>query len=447
MKIKDIIKIIDGKLLNLSRDLSVNVNEFVFDSRLIKENDVFIAINKGNNYIKDIIDIAGLIITEQNIKLETKTPIVKVNNIIDAIGELAKNIRKKHLNIPLIAITGSIGKTTTKELLSNMLDKKYNVLKNIGNENNHIGLPKTLLKLNEKYDVIVTEMGMNHLNEIDYLSKIALPDIAIITKIGTSHIGNLKTKKNIYKAKMEIINGMNKGILIVNSDDKYLKKIKNSDKYNVNKVGLNNSDLKITYLKEYNDKITFCLIHDNIKYHFIFNVPNISLINNVILAIKAAMILNVDMDDIVHTVKEYTSCFGRMNIIKLYNDNILIDDCYNASYESVIGSLEYIKKQSKNKIIILGDILELGNQSVKIHKKIGKKLSKIKNKEILLVGNHTKIIKKYIKKAYHFLNASELIQYLTPKISEFKNTVILIKGSNGINLKLVKDKFDKQSNI
>ena len=217
MKLEKIREIVNGQL-NHFKD--IDISSIKANSKEIKPNDLFIAINSGHNYINEAIENgASALIVEKDIDFDI--PLIKVESTIIALGKLAKYIRNSY-NIPLIAITGSTGKTTTKELISLILSSKYKILKSEKNKNNHIGLPLTLLKLDDTYDIAVVELGMNHFKEIDYLSNICKPNYAVITNIGSAHIGNLGSKENILKAKCEILNGMDNGYLIINNNDKYI---------------------------------------------------------------------------------------------------------------------------------------------------------------------------------------------------------------------------------
>ena len=184
MNLNEIIKITKGKLIS-GEITNKSLGKLCVDSRKIEQNDIFVAIKgenvDGNNYIEDIIDISSLIITTKNIKYSSKTPIIKVKNAYKAITKIGKYNRTKHINKPLIAITGSVGKTTTKELISQILNTEYNVLKTEGNKNNELGVPLMLSQINNNHEIIVLELGMNHRNEIKRLTKICKPDIAIIT--------------------------------------------------------------------------------------------------------------------------------------------------------------------------------------------------------------------------------------------------------------------------
>lgn len=390
-------------------------NKIKTNSKEIEEGDLFLAINSGHNYIEEAINNgSSCIISEKELD---NVPNIKIDNSIEALGKIGNLIRNKY-KIPFIAVTGSVGKTTTKELISLILGTKYNVLKSEKNHNNNIGLPMTLLNLNEKYDVIVTELGMNHFGEISYLSKICNPDYAVITNIGSAHIGNLGSKKNIMKAKLEILDGMNDGYLLINKKDKYLKNIKYKNIIKVDDKLLNVKNIK------YNDNIEFDI--DNI--HFMFKSYK-HILPDLFIAIKIGLIFGIDLKTMSEVIKEYNGIDGRLNIIK--NKYTIIDDSYNSSFESLVGGLNLLKG-NELKFIVLGDMLELGKYSKIYHKKINKYLKKIKNKKVLLLGEYTKNIK-----GIHFDTIEEIIIYLKENIKD--DCIIYLKGSRKMNLDKIKN--------
>ena len=243
MTLQEILKVTKGHIIS-GEKTNKELGKICIDSRTIEKNDIFVAL-KGNKidsniFIKDIINKASAIITKKRIKYNSKTPIIKVRNPKKSIIKIGKYNRKKFIDKPLIAITGSVGKTTTKDLIGDIFKTKYNILKSNKNNNNILGMSLTLSKINEKHDIIILELGMNHLKEIEKMSKICKPSTAIITNIGTSHIGILKTQENILKAKMEITKHLKKGNLIVNGNDFFLNKIKETKKYSVLKTNQDN---------------------------------------------------------------------------------------------------------------------------------------------------------------------------------------------------------------
>lgn len=430
MTIKEILKITHGKIIS-GEYKNKEVGKICIDSRIIIPNDIFIALkgNKTNgyNYIKDVIEIASVIITNKKIKLKSKTPIIKVRNTKQALKKIGIYNRKKYIDKPVIAITGSVGKTTTKELITEIFKTKYNVLATSGNMNNEIGVPITLSQINKNHDIIILELGMNHLKEIEKLSKMCKPQTAIITNIGTSHIGNLKTQENILKAKLEITKYLNHGNLIVNGSDFYLNKIKENKKYSLIKT----SERNVNNIYK-NDKLYFDINIKNKTYKIEFNIPNKYLIENILLAIKVSTIYQIPVNNIITAINNFKAPQKRSNIIKLNNNITLIDDCYNASLESIISSLSMLEN-NENNIIILGDVLELGKHTEKIHKKIEEELKKLPNIEVITIGNNTKII----ELGTHFDNNSELINYL--KTKNLNNKTVLIKGSRNMHLEEIKE--------
>jgi len=434
MTLLELIKITKGKIISGEKQ-NKELGKICIDSRIIEKNDIFIAIKgnntDGNNYIKDVINNASVIITTKKIKMNHKTPIIKVKNIKKAIIKIGKCNRKKYISKPLIAITGSVGKTTTKELISEIFKTKYNILKTKGNYNNDIGVPLMLSQITDKHDIIILELGMNHLKEIKRLSKICKPTTSIITNIGTSHIGNLKTQKNILKAKLEIIKGMKNGILIVNGSDKYLGKIRNNKNYNILKTNQKNVNNIII-----NDKLNFNIIINNKTKTIKFDIPNKYLIENILLAIEVSKLYQIPVNNIIKQINNFKPLNKRSNIINLKNNITLIDDCYNASLESIKSSLSLLENINKEKIAIIGDVLELGAHSKKIHKQIEQELLKIKNLNIITVGKNTKVI----KSGTHFNTNNEVINYL--KTKNLSNKAILIKGSRGMHLEEIKEFID-----
>jgi len=427
MTLDEIIYIVKG---NTKLESNKKINNICIDTRKIKKGDIYIALKgkkyDGHNYIKDAIKKGAIAcIGEKDIKVEKY---IKVNSTYESLFLLGNYFRRKY-NIPLIAITGSNGKTTTKELIVHILKSKYNILYNKESKNNIIGISNTLFKLNKKYNLIVMELGSNHIGEISYLSKMCNPNTSIITNIGSSHLGYFKTKKNIFKEKTSIIDGMIDNNIIINGDDKYLKKL------NYYKCGLNkNNDLIAYNIYEYENYITFNINIDK-EYKIVFNNPGKHFINDILLAIKVCMDYNIKIEEIIKRINSFKLVNKRMNIIR-NKSNVIINDCYNSSYESIKAGLNYIKKINKDKILIIGDILELGKYSNKIHKKINKLLMGFENTKIYTVGKYTKSIN-----GINFNNSNELLNHL--KEIKIDNSYIYIKGSRGMNLDIVSDYFIK----
>lgn len=411
-----------GEIISLLTGTESNdvtkINNITIDTRTLEPGDIFIAIKgknyDGNDYIEEAFSKGAILcITERDYPNTIKM------NGIDAIFKIGRYIKNKY-DIPLIAITGSNGKTTTKELLYHVLSSKYKVLKNDNNYNNIIGVSQTLFKLDDTYELVVMELGTNKIGEISKLSRLCSPDLSIITNIGTSHLEFFNDTKTIFKEKYSIIDGMKIPRLIVNGDSKYLNKL---NKY---KCGIKlNNDLVAYNINTYDTYLTFNIFIEK-EYLVRFNNPCRHFINDILLVIKASLDYNIDINTIIDKIGTFNMIDKRFNI-EYINNTLIINDCYNSSYESVIGGINYLKTLKGKKLLILGDILELGKYSKRIHKKINFKLKFLRNKDIITVGKY-----QYIK-GKHYNKSSEV------NIDIDKYDIIYIKGSRRINLDIVYD--------
>ncbi len=421
MNIHRLSKIVNGKIV------TKNKKDIVFkaciDSRELIEGGIFIIIGDVYKYKEDILKKASVVIGEYS--LGKKVGFIKVEDSIQALKDLAKyNLDKNKLKV--IAITGSNGKTTLKELVSCVLKTKYKVLKNKGNENNLIGVSKTLLRLDDSYDYCVLELGMNHKNEISELSLLVKPYYALITNIGTAHIGNLKSKKNIFQAKMEILDGMDINNIIVNGDDKYLKHLKCLKVGN----GLFN-DLKIQKIKLDLQTTSFACKIKNKKYNVLFSYGGLHYPDLIGMALLLGLELDISLEEGIKAIQNFSIVGSRLEIINLNNNNYLINDCYNASYESFMNVISLSRTTKQKKLFIIGDILEAGEYSNSIHLKIMKELKKIKNTEVWIVGECFNKYKNILKNSYSY-SKEEIINKLST--DNLKDTIIIVKASHKFNL-------------
>ena len=240
MKVRDILNITKGKLIIGNENLECE--NFSKDTRTIENGDIYIGIKgetfDGSQFWSQALDNGAEAVIIENIEIDQKQlekysnkTIIKVENTLEALYEIAKYKRSLY-NIPVIAVTGSVGKTSTKDIIASVVSTKYKTLKTEGNNNNNIGLPLTILKLKD-HEALVIEMGMNHFREISLLTSIAKPTLAVITNIGTSHIGNLGSRENILKAKLEILEGMNQPKIIINNDNDLLHKWQEENRDNI----------------------------------------------------------------------------------------------------------------------------------------------------------------------------------------------------------------------
>ena len=311
----------------ISRGTASTVEKFCSDTRIIEKNDLFISLKSetadGITYIKEALENGAMgVITEYNIPEEIVNKynnklILKVKNITDSIQKIAKYKRTLY-DIPIVAVTGSVGKTSTKDIIASVVGKKYNVTKTKGNYNNHIGVPLTILSWNENTEAAVVEMGMNHFGEIELLTNIVKPTIAIITNIGTAHIGILGSRENILKAKMEILDGLTpNGCIILNNDNDLLNKC-DIKKYRKITYGIENSSNYVAYDIARNETYTEYKIKINDKEEKVYvPVPGDHFIYNSLCAIAVGKKLNIETDKIIEGIKTFEITGKRNEILEI----------------------------------------------------------------------------------------------------------------------------------
>ena len=440
MKVEEIQSLLRGILIQ-GKITNQKIYNISIDSRTLKKGEAFICfIGKrldGHQYIDEAVKKkASVIIVSKMVSIETDIPILLVDNTNDAYQTLARH-HKEQIEPSVVAITGSVGKTTTKELIARFLSQKYSVLKSEGNFNNHIGVPMTMLKLKPKHEVLVLEMGMNHQGEIARLSMLAKPNVAVITNIGTSHIGYLKTKKNIFKAKMEITEGMNHGNLVVNGNDHYLKKVKATNKYDVTFV---NQDTFHTQIKYEKDGIELVLRVQKQVYHVSLPYCAVHLLDNIFLALQVGLMYHVRMEDMIE-VLNHTSfqLKGRLEHISINSHQTLINDTYNASLESSCAALAYLKTLPGSKCMIFGDILELGKKGKKIHRKLARIFQKEEEIDFVLIGNEVKVMRKKLKHSLFFNTIEEYIDDIEKHPLQYD--YILLKASHNMHFEKLIEKL------
>lgn len=420
------------------------VSWITIDSRDVKKNSIFVAIkgenHDGHSFVKDVIKngINAVVINEDRLAEFdfVNNTIVTVKDTGKAYGELA-NIWRKKLDAKVVSLTGSNGKTTTKDILHVLLSEKYKVHSTYSNNNNHIGVPLTILSA-RNCDVLILEHGTNHFGEIDYTAKIAEPDYAMITNIGNSHLEFLENKQGVYKEKkalFEVANN-NKGILIVNNDDPVIKR-RNKDAVNKLTYGFKDDvDVKgeiLGYTKGSMPIVSVKYKNKSIEA----KVPLYGIANakNLLAACAVALKLGLTKKELLTGIEKLKAPKGRLAVTD-YKGYAVIDDTYNANPESMKNALDVLQKYNKyeRKIIVLGDMFELGDDAVKMHEELAKPLNKCKPGEVLLTGKLMKHLGKadITGKVKHFANRNKLSAALS-KI-EKENTVFLFKGSRGMKM-------------
>ncbi|MDQ0149298.1 UDP-N-acetylmuramoyl-tripeptide--D-alanyl-D-alanine ligase [Eubacterium multiforme] len=411
-------------------------NELSTDTRNINNGNVFLALKgenfNGNKYIKEAFNKGASIAIVDEIlfdKEDINGVVIKVKDGKKALLDIAKGYREK-LGIKVVGITGSTGKTSTKDLVSAFLSGKYKVFKTKGNFNNEIGLPLMVLKLDSSIDVAVLEMGMSNFNEIHNLASCAKPDIAMITNIGVSHIENLKTRENILKAKMEITDFFTKdSTLIINAEDDMLQKISNKE-YEIIKIGYNESyDYYGSNIELTKDTTSFDFNYKGEKHRITLPMVGAHNVLNALLGIGAAFKLGLTVDEILEGLKNIEATSMRLEFIE--GDKIeIINDCYNASPDSMKAALDVLNSRSGRKIAILGTMRELGEEASRCHREVGE-YAKDKIDMLITCGEFKEEFKEgFEKEEIKLYNTKvNLINDLNSIIKPFD--VILVKASRG----------------
>ena len=456
MNISDILNVTKGKLIIGKKDYECE--NFSKDTRTIQKGDIYIGIKgekfDGNQFWKQALDngaeaviIQDIEIMENELEKYSNKTIIKVDDTLEALYKIARYKRSLY-NIPVVAVTGSVGKTSTKDIIASVVSTKYKTLKTEGNNNNNIGLPFTILRLKD-HEAIVIEMGMNHFGEISLLTSIAKPTLAVITNIGTSHIGNLGSRENILKAKLEILEGMKIPKVIINNDNDLLHKWyeENKNKIEIHTFGiLNKSEIvaKNMKLKEESSEFTAVSnVYDENKGQIKTNKLEINVpvggehfVYNALCATEVGRILGLSDENIKNGIEKFELTKKRMDIKKLQNGAIIINDAYNASYESMKVSLEFLAKHTgARKIAVLGDMFELGKYSEELHRNVGKEVAKNNIDILICAGESSKYIIEEAQKnkniETHFINNNEqIVENLRRELRD--GDVVLVKASNGM---------------
>lgn len=454
LSVKDLLQATNGNLVS-GNELD-KINNISIDSRKAKLGDVFIAIIgenlDGHKFMQSALDngCKTFIKNRSNsIKFESSDiNLIEVDDTTIALGDIAKYYKEKFV-IPYIGVTGSVGKTTTKDMIYAAISNNFDTLKNEGNFNNHIGVPLTLFNLNKKHECAIIEMGMSNFNEIEYLANIVNPKIGVISNIGLSHIENLGSQDGILKAKLEITTNFDENnILIVNGDDEYLSKVCKEDcNYNLKTFGFNsNNDVYCTEYIMSEDSINFKCIIDG-KEEAIF-IPTVGKHNiyNAMAAILVGLTLGMELEDIKLGLRGFTASKMRLDIFKK-NDLTIINDAYNASPDSMKAALDILGRYEKRRVAILGDMFEMGEHSEYGHRLVGE--SSINNVDVLItVGDMSKFISDEAKKLgldnnniHHFENKELAIESLNNLIN--KDDVVLVKASRGMKLEQIVEYLSK----
>ncbi|SFL28451.1 UDP-N-acetylmuramoyl-tripeptide--D-alanyl-D-alanine ligase [Halanaerobium salsuginis] len=429
-------------------DPEQKITRIVHDSREVKAGDLFIALvgknDDGHKYLGDVIaQKAGAVIVDSRLKLSFPAglAVLKVDNTTAALQKIAHNYRQQFANLKVVAITGSAGKTTTKDLTAAVLAEKFEVLKTAGNYNNQIGLPLTLLQLTGKEDFAVLEMGMSGLGEIALLAEIACPEIGVITNVGAAHLEQLGSLANIAKAKAELLAALPvTGTGVLNYDNKYCRQLGDDFKHEIVSFGFETDlglDIEALDYKpnQAGTGIEFSVKYQNKIAKLTLNKPGRHNVYNALAAVAVGLKAGLNLSQIRQGLKKASFSELRLEILETSGQVKLINDSYNANPLSMQAAINVLSQSSaERRIAVLGSMLELGEQSSAAHFKLGQYLAKQPLAFLVTLGKKAAVIGDGAVKAgfsaekvLNFSVQKELIIYLKKYLKT--GDLVLIKGS------------------
>lgn len=454
MTLKNIAKACGGKLFGGREDLEIA--GAVMDSRQIEKDFLFFAIQgervDGHRFIPQVMEEgAACAVCEKLPEMEETGrytgSYILVEDVKKALQDIAAFYRGG-LDIPVVGITGSVGKTSTKEFIAAVLEQKYKVLKTQGNYNNEIGVPLTLLRIREEHDVAVVEMGINHFGEMHRLSRMAAPDIVVMTNIGDCHLEALGSREGILKAKSEIFDFMKEnGIIIINGDDDMLSTIKEVRGYKPATFGKNKNNM--CYVTDIHSMGLF-------GSSAVIHLPSGSLqaripllgehmVYNAMAAASVGEALGLSPEEIADGISAVKPTAGRSNLIKC-GDKVIIDDCYNANPVSMCAALDLLAQADTRKTAVLGDMFELGENAEKLHGDVGRYAAGLGLDVIICVGELSEEMAREAKAAN--TGKSEIRYYPAKEdlLRELQDIIkpgdtVLVKASHGMGFAEIVEKL------
>ena len=437
-------------------DIEKEAAGVVLDSRKVEHGYVFVATKgervDGHDFIDSVFEKGALGVVCEKVPAEPKGAFILVKDSFQALKDIAEAYRKT-LHIPVVGITGSVGKTSTKEFIAAVLAQKYNVLKTAGNYNNEVGLPLTVMQITSEHTAAVLEMGISEFGEMHRLSKVARPDICVITNIGQCHLEFLGSREGILKAKSEIFDFMNpEGYVCINGDDDMLATIKEVHGHKPVTYGLTmKSDVYITDSESkgiFGSKATIYLNDETFDVEI--PLPGEHMVMNALAATCVGDLLGLKPEEIAEGIKNVKAVGGRSNLIAL-DDKTILDDCYNANPVSMKAAIDLLKQADTRKVAILGDMFELGEGQEKMHSEIGTYAVEKDINVLVCVGEISKnmyeaaLQEKEASKKDIQIHYMKDTQEAIDKINEIleKGDTILVKASHGMGFAKVVETLQK----
>lgn len=440
LTLRNITNACEGTYMGDASFLDFEVDNVTSDSRMVSRDSLFIAIKgqrvDGHDFIRQAFDQGALCCISEKVIHDVHEPVIVVKSATQALKDIA-GFYRSCLNIPVIGITGSVGKTSTKEMLASVLSEKFTVLKTLKNFNNEIGLPQTLLRIRDEHEVAVVEMGINHFGEMSRLSKVARPDVVVMTNVGPCHLENLIDLDGVLRAKSEVFEFMSPdGAVFLNGDEKPLSEV--SDVYGKKPVffGFDTSNDYYADNIEDDENGLNCVLHNgNWSLPIRINIPGTHMIYHALTAAAIGRYFNLSDNQIAAGIAKLVPVDGRNNRI-VANGITIVDDCYNANPISMKGSVDTISKANARKVCILGDMFELGPDEKKIHYEVGSFVGE-KNIDLLItVGELSENLAKGAAdknpdlEVISYKEKEALLKELQLLIKE--GDIVLLKASHGM---------------
>lgn len=452
MTLANIAACLDKELCQAQGREQFEITGAVLDSRQVEEGFLFFATRgervDGHSFISQAAKKgAALVICEEAPGVDI--PYILVENSFDALKKTAAFYREQ-LTIPIIGVTGSVGKTSTKEMIAAGLSTRFCVLKTQGNFNNEVGLPLTILRIRRQHQAAVVEMGINSFGEMSRLSQIAKPDICVITNIGQCHLENLIDRDGVLRAKTEIFAYMNKnGHVILNGDDDKLVTIKEVHGKKPYFFGLHTDGQNTATAGEiqshglFGSDFTMWLFDDTLKVHV--PLPGQHMVINALAAALTGRILGMTNEEILAGIASVQPTGGRSHIMKLA-DKTVIDDCYNANPVSMKSAIDLLMTAEGSKTVILGDMFELGSETLALHKEVGEYAAHAGADKLIFIGELSKQMFEGAAQlrgaSEHYRDKKAFFEAHTP--SDFADTTVLIKASRGMQFEEIVAWLQKQ---
>ena len=427
------------------------VEKISTDSRDVDEATLFVALKgerfDANDFVPDVLQKGAKAVVCSRYDGNDER-VILVEDTGKALLDIAAGYRQ-NFNIPFVALTGSVGKTTTKGMIYAVLSEKFNTLRTEGNLNNEIGVPKTIFRLENSHEAAVIEMGMNHFGEISRLSKTVCPDIGVITNVGTAHIENLGSRNGILKAKSEILDGMKAGSpLVINGDSDILNKIE-ADDYKVIRFGLDSGDIVAENIDSSPLGSGFIVKYKNESARAFVPSQGIHNVYNGLCAIAVGLLLGMTLEECARGLRNFAPEGMRQKITSV-KGMTFIEDCYNANLDSMCAALETLKSlKIKRTVAVLGDMLELGDFSKEAHRRVGEKAFETECALVVTFGEAAEdIAKAFIESggmAKSFHDKAELTNYLRENLKA--GDTVLFKGSRGMKMEEIFTELYKEWDV